>query len=76
MIKKIIVLIVIIVGILFIMPSKPLAESITQDDIIQNQQESLNISNFINEAKKYSNNVFEDVDFNELFKSAISRKLR
>lgn len=75
--KKIIIFICITVGILFILPSRTLAEEkITQEDIIRQQQDSLNISNFINEAEKYSDEVFEDIDFNELFNMALTRKYR
>ena len=47
-------------------------ETIEQSEILESQQKTLNISSFIEEAKKYSSNVFKDIDFNELFNSAIT----
>lgn len=47
-------------------------ETIEQSEILESQQETLNISSFIEEAKKYSANVYKDIDFNELFNSAIT----
>jgi stage III sporulation protein AE len=43
-----------------------------QSEILESQQETLNISSFIEEAKKYSANVYKDIDFNELFNLAIT----
>lgn len=48
------------------------AETIEQSEILESQQETLNISSFIEEAKKYSANVYKDIDFNELFNLAIT----
>jgi stage III sporulation protein AE len=36
------------------------------------KDEMLDVSSFINEAKKYTENIFEDVDFTEVLNSAIS----
>lgn len=47
-------------------------ETIEQSEILESQQKTLNISSFIEEAKKYSSNVYKDIDFNELFNSAIT----
>ena len=47
-------------------------ETIEQSEILESQQETLNISSFIEEAKKYSSNVYKDIDFNELFNLAIT----
>ena len=47
-------------------------ETIEQSEILESQQKTLNISSFIEEAKKYSANVYKDIDFNELFNSAIT----
>ena len=47
-------------------------ETIEQSEILESQQETLNISSFIEEAKKYSSNVYQDIDFYELFNSAIT----
>lgn len=46
-----------------------------QDEILNSQQELLGISSFINEAQKYSANVYTDIDFGELFNSAITGKI-
>lgn len=47
-------------------------ETIEQSEILESQQKTLNISSFIEEAKKYPSNVYKDIDFNELFNSAIT----
>ena len=47
-------------------------ETIEQSEILESQQKTLNISSFIEEAKKYSANVYKDIDFNGLFNSAIT----
>ena len=47
-------------------------ETIEQSEILESQQKTLNISSFIEEAKKYSSNIYKDIDFNELFNSAIT----
>ena len=47
-------------------------ETIEQSEILESQQKTLNISSFIEEAKKYSSNVYKDIDFNGLFNSAIT----
>lgn len=47
-------------------------ETIEQSEILESQQKTLNISSFIEEAKKYSSNLYKDIDFNELFNSAIT----
>lgn len=44
---------------------------LSQDDIISSQKASLNIGGFISEAKKYTENIFKDTDYNELLNSAI-----
>ena len=47
-------------------------ETIEQSEILESQQKTLNISSFIEEAKKYSSNIYKDIDFNELFNLAIT----
>ena len=67
--KKIVILILII----FLMyPSFSYAEEVSQDEIINSQKSSINISKFIEEAKKYTSDVFENTDYNELLNSAIT----
>ena len=69
MIIKILLLLIIIC-----IPTISLAqtETIEQSEILESQQKTLNISSFIEEAKKYSSNVYKDIDFNELFNFAIT----
>lgn len=47
-------------------------KSTSQEDILSSQQDSLNISGFIKEAQKYTQDTFEDLNVNELFSSAIA----
>ncbi len=50
-------------------------QQISQDEILESQQNSLNISKFIEEANKYTENVFDDISIEELFNSAITGKI-
>lgn len=43
----------------------------TEDEVINSQMDSFNISNFIDEANKYSNNILKDIDIHELLNNAI-----
>ena len=47
-------------------------ETISSESIMKSQQEALNINSFIQEADKYTQDVYEDLDMGELFTSAIS----
>ena len=47
-------------------------ESLSQEDIMQSQQEDLDINSFIDEADKYTDDIYEDIDMGELFSSAIT----
>ena len=47
-------------------------EQISQEDILQSQQDNLEIDSFIKEADKYTLEVYEDIDIGELFSSAIT----
>ena len=73
--KKIILLFIILI---FLIPNTVYAseETLNEDDIMKSQQENLNINSFIEEADKYTEDVYEDIDIGELFSSAISRKYR
>lgn len=42
------------------------------DAIIESQLDALNLSSFIEAGEKYTKDIFEDVDINELLKSAVS----
>ena len=43
----------------------------TEDEVINSQMDSFNISSFIDEANKYSNNILTDIDIHELLNNAI-----
>ena len=45
------------------------------EDILQEQTEELNISSFIQEADKYTQNIFPELNIGELFNSAITGKI-
>lgn len=47
-------------------------EEVNTDEIIYSQKESVNIGKFIEESKKYTEDVFEDIDLNSLLNSAIT----
>lgn len=47
-------------------------DTLSQKEILSSQQDSLNISSFIKESQKYTENTFEDLDMGELFSSAIT----
>ena len=67
--KKIIILILIV---FLLYPSICFAEEISEEEIINSQKSSINISKFIEEAKKYTSDVFENTDYDELLNSAIT----
>lgn len=71
--KKIVIIIILIFVISY--PCISFAEEIFKDEIISSQKETLNITKFIQEAKKYTSQVFEDVDYQELLNSAIAGKV-
>ena len=68
--KKIIIILII----LFFTPNIVYGteESVSEDEILETQQENLNINSFIKEADKYTEDVYKDIDIGELFSSAIS----
>lgn len=45
------------------------------DKIIETQLEILNISSFIKEGKKYTKDVYKDIDLNEIFNQALTGKI-
>ncbi len=45
------------------------------EDVLQEQKEELNISSFIQEADKYTQNIFPELNIGELFNSAITGKI-
>lgn len=74
--KKIKIILKLVLIILLLYPSGCNAENetteVSQEKIIQTQKDSVNISKFIEEAKRYTSNVFDDIDFSELLNSAIT----
>ena len=72
------IFLLLIIAITLIIPSNVQAteENITSDinteNIIESQKEMLNINSFIEEADKYTKDVYEDLDMRELFSSAIT----
>ena len=47
-------------------------ETVSEKNIIESQQETLGINSFIDEADKYTKNIYKDIDMGELFSSAIT----
>lgn len=45
------------------------------DDIIKNQEDSTGVTDFMQESSKYTTDVFDDIDLNEILTSAISGKV-
>lgn len=70
--NKLIVIIYIFIALFFILPQQSLSTDIGQNEILESQKDSLDISGFIKEAEKYTSDNFEDIDFNKLLNSAIS----
>lgn len=72
------IFLLLIIAITLIIPSNVQAteENITSDinteNIIESQKEMLDINSFIEEADKYTKDVYEDLDMGELFSSAIT----
>lgn len=70
--KKIFIFVIVFLAIL---TTCSFATKTTSEDILNSQQEELNISSFIKEAQKYTENNFEEIKINELFTSAITGKI-
>lgn len=51
------------------------SRQVNLDSVLESQQNSLNISSFLKEAKKYTDSVYKDIDMNELFTSALTGKV-
>ena len=78
--KKIFLIIGFILIWFALIPNSVYADNTTEttmdtDAILQSQQDSLNISSFLKEADKYTDSVFEDININELFTSALTGKI-
>ena len=69
--KKIIIVLIIL---LICIPNVARAtnETVSEENIIESQQETLGINSFIDEADKYTKNIYKDIDMGELFSSAIT----
>ena len=72
--KKIIILLFLTFVIIFpnISFAENTSEELTQEEIITSQKSSLNIGKFLEEAKKYTADTFEDLDYDELLSSAMN----
>lgn len=72
------IFLLLIIAITLIIPSNVQAtegnitSDINTENIIESQKEMLNINSFIEEADKYTKDVYEDLDMGELFSSAIT----
>lgn len=64
-----------IFAILICIFSTSISKADTEDDVINSQMDSFNISNFIDEANKYSNDILKDIDIQELLNNAIKGEL-
>ena len=72
--KKVVKFIFLILIFVFILPTICFASETdtSQEEILESQQDSLNISSFLEEAQKYTKDTFENIDIGELFTSAIT----
>lgn len=68
MIKKIIIIFILIY--LTIIPN-----SYATDEIISSQMETLNLSSLMNEGEKYTEDIFPDINLNDLLNSAIKGEI-
>lgn len=64
-----------IFAILICIFSTSISKADTEDDVINSQMDSFNISNFIDEANKYSNDILKEIDIQELLNNAIKGEL-
>lgn len=64
-----------IFAILICIFSTSISKADTEDDVINSQMDSFNISNFIDEANKYSNDILKDIDIQDLLNNAIKGEL-
>lgn len=69
--KKVIMIFIILICIFYMNIS--LAD--TEDDVINSQMDSFNISSFIDEANKYSNDILKDINIQDLLNNAIKGEL-
>ncbi len=69
--KKVIMIFIILICIFYMNIS--LAD--TEDEVINSQMDSFNISSFIDEANKYSNEILKDINIKDLLNNAIKGEL-
>ena len=69
--KKFVTIFIILICIFYMNISLADAE----DDVINSQMDSFNISSFINEANKYSNEILKDINIKDLLNDAIKGEL-
>lgn len=68
--KKILIIVLLIF--LINLPTYCFADEISQSEIIESQKDSVNISDFLEQAKKYTADVFKDTDYNDILNSAVT----
>lgn len=68
--KKILILVMLMLMLLTNISNA--SDELSQEEIMESQQESLNIDDFIEEADKYTQDIYSDIDMSELFSSAIT----
>lgn len=66
--KKIILLIFFLITVL----NSNIVQASETDEILKEQEKSLGISGFIKQAEKYTEEAFEDIDVNTLYKDALT----
>ena len=69
---KKVILILLLLLVLFPNNVHATEDNLSEEEIIESQQEDLNINSFIEEAGKYTEDVYEDIDIGEVFSSAIT----
>lgn len=68
-------LIILTVFFVFIGTSNTLANETSTEDILESQKDSLNISGFLEEADKYTSDLYRDMDVGEIFNKAIKGEI-
>ncbi len=55
--------------------SVQMVQASEMDDIMKSQEDSVGVTNFVQESSKYTTDVFDDIDLNEMLTSAITGKV-
>lgn len=73
----IILLVILLMGMInpYVIYATNLVEEINIDDVLETQQDSLDISSFLNEAEQYTGSMYQDINIQELFTSALTGKI-